>query len=245
MTSIAPTAPPAAPAGAIAPRPRGFRDGHPFFRASQIAVAGTLRLLADIRAKHMRRCPPSGPVLIASNHLSYYDIPLIGAWVPRTTLFFSKSEVRGWPLVGWIAASYGTIFVRRGESDRQAIRDAIAALVADQVVAVYPEGHRSHGRGLLQGQPGVALLAQRSHALVWPLAITGSEHIGKRLRPTVTLTGGEPFDPVEAAHAEHGERPTHQQMADTIMRRIAALLPESYRGQYGPGSPGNSKTRGE
>jgi 1-acyl-sn-glycerol-3-phosphate acyltransferase len=217
----------------VAPRPRGFRDGHPVFRASQIAVAGALHLMADVRARRMELCPPSGPVVLASNHLSYFDIPLIGAWVPRTTLFFSKSEVRRWPAVGWIATTYGTIFVRRGESDRQAIRDALAALAAGQMVGFFPEGHRSHGRGLLEAQPGVALIAQRSGALVWPVAVTGSEHIFKHPRPEVTLTGGEPFDAVEAARAVYGEHPSHQQITETIMRRIAALLPESYRGRYG------------
>ena len=77
-----------------------------------------------------------------------------------------------------------------------------------------------------------ALLAQRSGALVWPVAVTGSEHIAKQLRPRVTLTGGDPFDPIAAAREEHGDRPSHQQVVDTIMRRLAALLPDSYRGAY-------------
>jgi 1-acyl-sn-glycerol-3-phosphate acyltransferase len=214
-------------------KPRGFRDGHPVFRVSQIAVAGALHLMADIRAHHMDRCPPRGPVMLVSNHLSYFDIPLIGAWTPRTTLFFSKAEVHRWPVIGLIAARYGTIFVRRGESDRQAIRDALSALSGGQLVGVFPEGHRSHGRGLLPAQPGVALLALRGGATVWPVGVTGSEHIFKRRRPEVTLTGGEPFDPLAVAQMEHGEKPSHQQVADTIMRRVAALLPEEYRGEYG------------
>ena len=212
---------------------RGFRDGHPWFRISQSAVAGALHLLADIRVTQMDRCPPTGPVILASNHLSYYDIPLIGAWTPRTTLFFSKSEVKRWPVIGAIATRYGTIFVRRGESDRQAVRDTLAALGNGQLVGVFPEGTRSHGKGMIRALPGIALLAQRSGATVWPVAVTGSERIGKQLRPTVTLTGGEPFDPIAAAQAEHGARPSHEQITDTIMRRIATLLPENYRGQYG------------
>jgi 1-acyl-sn-glycerol-3-phosphate acyltransferase len=216
-----------------APVLRGFRDGHPWFRLSQVVVAGALHLLADIRVSHMERCPPEGPVILVSNHLSYYDIPLIGAWAPRTTLFFSKSEIKRWPVIGGIATRYGTIFVRRGESDRQAVRETLTALGNGQLVGVFPEGTRSHGRGMIRALPGVALLAQRSGAAVWPVSVTGSERIGKDLRPSVTLTGGDPFDPVAAAVAEHGERPTHEQITDTIMRRIAALLPDRYRGAYG------------
>ena len=212
---------------------RGFRDGHPVFRVSQTLVAGTLRLMADIRVRGMDRCPPLGPVILASNHLSYFDIPLIGAWTPRTTLFFSKSEIKRWPLIGLIATRYGTIFVRRGESDRQAVRETLRALGNGQLVGVFPEGTRSHGKGIIRALPGIALLAQRSGATIWPVAVTGSERMGKDLRPTVTLTGGEPFDPVAVARAQYGDTPTHEQVAETIMRRVAALLPERYRGQYG------------
>jgi 1-acyl-sn-glycerol-3-phosphate acyltransferase len=212
---------------------RGFRDGHPVFRVSQTLVAGTLRLIADIQVRDMHRCPSHGPVILAANHLSYFDIPLIGAWTPRTTLFFSKSEIKRWPVIGQIATRYGTIFVRRGESDRQAVRDTLTALGNGQLVGVFPEGTRSHGNGMIRALPGIALLAQRSGATIWPVAVTGSERMGKELRPTVTLTGGEPFSPVIAARALHGENPTHEQVADTIMKRVAALLPESYRGQYG------------
>jgi 1-acyl-sn-glycerol-3-phosphate acyltransferase len=212
---------------------RGFRDGHPVFRVSQTVVAGILRLMADIRVRNMERCPRHGPVILASNHLSYFDIPLIGAWTPRTTLFFSKSEIKRWPVIGQIATRYGTIFVRRGESDRQAVRDTLAALANGQLVGVFPEGTRSHGRGMIRALPGVALLAQRSGATIWPVAVTGSERIGTEMRPVVTLTGGEPFDPIAAARERHGEKPSHEQVADTIMQRVAALLPERYRGQYG------------
>ena len=226
MTTTSPTIPTPAPL-------RGFRDGHPVFRVSQTVVAGVLRLMADIQVRHMDRCPPTGPVILAANHLSYFDIPLIGAWTPRTTLFFSKSEIKRWPVIGWIATRYGTIFVRRGESDRQAMRDTLAALANGQLVGVFPEGTRSHGKGIIRALPGIALLAQRSGATVWPVAVTGSERMGKELRPTVTLTGGEPFDPLAVAREQFGDRPTHEQVAETIMRRVAALLPESYRGQYG------------
>lgn len=219
---------------AITPQPRGFRDGHPFFRLSQMAVAGALHTLADVQAEGMDRCPPHGPVILASNHLSYFDIPLIGAWAPRTTIFFSKAEVRRWPIFGPISAGYGTIFVRRGESDRQAIRDALASLAAGQMIGLFPEGTRSRGQGLLTAQPGIALFALRSGAPVWPVAITGTEHILQQARPRVLIRGGEPFDALAAARTAFGERPSHRDVADTIMRHIAALLPESYCGAYLP-----------
>jgi 1-acyl-sn-glycerol-3-phosphate acyltransferase len=195
-------------------------------------VGLVLRCLADIEVKGMDRCPQRGPVLMAANHLSYFDVPLDGAWLPRQVIYFSKMEIKRWPIVGWIGTVHGTIYVRRGEADRQAIREALGALAAGELLGVFPEGHRSHGQGLLRAQPGIALLALRSGAPVWPVAVTGSEHMGKQWRPRVTLTGGEPFDPLGVARELYGPAPTHQDVADAIMTRIAALLPERYRGVY-------------
>ena len=200
--------------------------------ASQWAVAGALHVLAGIEAVGMERCPASGPVIVACNHLSIADIPLVGAWCPRTIVFFSKIEVRRWPVVGWISKEYGTIYVRRGASDRQAMRDTLSCLAAGQVVGVFPEGHRSSGGGMLRAQPGIGLLALRSGAPVWPVAVTGTEQIGKRPRPLVRLRGGEPFNPLAAARKVAGDRASHQEVTDAIMRRIAALLPAPYRGEY-------------
>jgi 1-acyl-sn-glycerol-3-phosphate acyltransferase len=159
------------------------------------------------------------------------DIPLTGAWFPRPVIYFSKIEVYHTPLLGGIATCYGGVFVRRGESDRGAIREALASLAAGQVLGMFPEGHRSRG-ALLPAQPGIALLVQRSGAPVWPVAITGTQFVGRRLRPRVTLRAGDPFDALAATRDERGPRPSHQDVADTIMRRIAGLLPEPYRGVY-------------
>lgn len=219
--------------GDAPPRLPALRDQHPVYVFSQYLVRAVLHSLASIKVVNAATCPRTGPVIMASNHLSYVDIPFIGAWAPRNTIYFSKSEVRNWPFFGYIAYTYGTVFVRRGEADRQAVRDALTFLKNGRMIGVFPEGHRSHGQGLLPAQPGVGLLVQRSRAPVWPVAITGTEHVFKQRRPRIVMTGGEPFDAIAAAQAAYGPRPTHQQVADTIMQRIAALLPEPYRGTYG------------
>lgn len=220
--------------GGVAPQPRGFRDGHPFYRLSQRAVAVVLRSLASVHVEGMERCPPSGsgPLLLATNHLAMVDIPLLAAWCPRPVMWLAKMEVLHIPMIGGIGAFYGAVYLRRGESDRQAIRETLGSLAAGQVVGVFPEGHRARDGVLQRGQPGVALLAQRSGAQVWPVAVTGTNLVGRRARPQVTLRSGAPFDAIAVARERFGPSATHQQVTDAIMERIAALLPEERRGPY-------------
>jgi 1-acyl-sn-glycerol-3-phosphate acyltransferase len=221
-------------ASRTAPQRRGFPDDHPWYLLSRAAVRAFLRAVASVRVSGMERCPPSGSggLLLVCNHLNVMDIPLTAAWCPRAVIYFAKSEVRDWPLVGGIGTIYGQIYARRGEADRHAIRESLSCLAADNVLGIFPEGHRSRGQGLLRAQPGVGLLAARSGVKVWPVAVTGTYRILKAVRPRVTLTGGEPFDPMTVARETYGPSPSHQEVADAIMGRIAALLPEPLRGAY-------------
>jgi len=221
-------------AGAIVPQRRGWPDRHPWYRFSRFAVRAFLRSVADIEVSGMELCPPAtgAGLILACNHLSVMDIPLTGAWCARTVIYFSKSEVAEWPLVGGIGRAYGQIYARRGEADRQAIRVSLSCLAAGNVLGVFPEGHRSLGRGLLPAQPGIGLLAARSGVPVWPVAVTGTDRILKDRRPRVSLTAGPAFDPLAAAAEDVGGKPGHQDVADAIMRRVARLLPESARGHY-------------
>jgi len=131
--------------------------------------------------------------------------------------------------------------IRRGQSDREAIRRVLEHLEAGHAVLVFPEGTypKSHQpRGMLKAQSGAALLAQRSGASILPIGISGSEMVwsprslpwGLFRRWPVTVRVGEPYR--LSPPASLGQKQTLALIADDMMRRIAALLPETYRGQY-------------
>jgi 1-acyl-sn-glycerol-3-phosphate acyltransferase len=89
-----------------------------------------------------------GPVLFVSNHISWSDIPVLGGMAPLR--FLSKQEVRRWPLIGWLAAQAGTLFIRRGGGTANKARDEIAnSLKRGESVLVFPEGTTSAGIGVL------------------------------------------------------------------------------------------------
>ncbi|HRC61881.1 MAG: 1-acyl-sn-glycerol-3-phosphate acyltransferase [Dehalococcoidia bacterium] len=187
--------------------------------------------------------PTTGPVVLVSNHLHLLDPPLLAACSKRRVHPMAKRELFETPLVGWVLWPYGAFPVRRFSADMGALRAARGYLRNGHVVLMFPEGTRSKDARLHPALPGAAMVALLADAPVVPVAITGTESIRvpgtlfrwmRRDRLRVHVRFGEPFHlEFESAEARHAERAT-----DLIMRRIAALLPDEYRGAYGPESEG-------
>ncbi|MGP4843597.1 lysophospholipid acyltransferase family protein [Marinobacter sp. 1Y8] len=111
-----------------------------------------------------------GPVLLVSNHISWSDIPILGGVVKLR--FLSKSEVRSWPVIGWLAAQAGTLFIRRGGGQARIARDTIAAtLAAGQSVLVFPEGTTSVGITVLPFHSRLLSAAQEAGVPIQPISI--------------------------------------------------------------------------
>lgn len=193
--------------------------------------------------------PQTGGVIVASNHLSITDPPLICAAVERIARrrvrYMAKAEAFDWPLIGPLMTAYGGFGVHRGQPDRDAYRMAREVLASGDWLGLAPEGTRSRTGALAEPKPGVALLAVRSGALVLPVGIAGTERlwpVGARLpRPGthVTIRFGEPYRPLSGGADAGGDgapRPRREALddaADDLMRRIAALLPPEHRGRFG------------
>ena len=190
------------------------------------------RLLLAVRVTGGADFPRTGPVLVAVNHLSYFDIPFLLIFMPRPPIFVAKQEVTSFPLAGWLLRQLGTVSLRRGESDRRAIRHSLAVLENDDVLLIFPEGTRSRRGGLLAGLPGVGLLARRSKVPLVTAAITGTEKLTLRsfFRCGLTLTIGSPVT-LEAL-TPNGRRATAAEITQTLMQQLAALMPPKYRGHY-------------
>ena len=201
-------------------------------------IAGVLgRLLFDARVAGVEHVPREGAFIIVSNHCSNVDPPLIG-WatghqVGRIVHFMAKIEMRGWPIIGWLATQSAVYFVRRGEGDRSAQRFSLEALAAGRPIGVFPEGTRSRDGHLTPGKSGAAFLAMRSGASVLPVAIAGTQRIfpGRARWPHPTrirIRIGEPFT---LPHQPDGrlDRGDLAAGTDRIMAEIARLLPPEQR----------------
>ena len=190
-------------------------------------------LLIRLRVVGVENMPAAGPVILVSNHLNWTDIPMIGLPLKRRTHFMAKAELFQKAPIKWLVIGLGAFPVRRGEADRQAIKQAEEVLKAGQVLVIFPEGTRSRSQKMKEGLAGVALIALRSGAPIVPVAISGSErfklsHIWP-FRTPITLAYGEPF--TLSREGRRGHADLQVQLA-VIMRHIADLLPPQYRGLY-------------
>jgi 1-acyl-sn-glycerol-3-phosphate acyltransferase len=168
--------------------------------------------------------PLEGAMIIAPNHLSNLDPPLMAcAQNRRQMAFMAKEELIRTPLMGLLVKSLGAFPVRRGEADTESIRKAISLLQEGKAVLVFPEGARGDGRRFGSVNRGVAMLAKRTGAWVLPVGIIGTEIMWPKGRKSLKrcrlkVSYGEPFryDDLEA----RDDKERREVFASEIRRRI-------------------------
>lgn len=158
-------------------------------RATRHWLLTTLSILG-VRVK-VTGAPARGPVLLVSNHVSWLDIPVLGA--RRELLFLSKDEVRHWPLIGPLAAAAGTLFLRRGRGEAGRRRDEIAhQLRRGRTVLVFPEGTTTDGRSVAPFHGRLLGAAADAGVAVQPVTVRYCTASG-RTDPSVAFVGEDDF----------------------------------------------------
>jgi len=182
----------------------------------------------------LENVPTSGGVILATNHLSRLDIPILFDIPTRrdiTALVADKYKT--YPFFRWFCLTAGGIWLDRDKADFAAFRQAAEALAQGRSLGIAPEGTRSDGE-LLEGKAGTVLLALKAGVPVIPVAIYGSEQAvadWKHFRkPRMTCSFGKPlnFAPLDRENRDAGLAAYTTEM----MCQIAVMLPEKYRGFY-------------
>lgn len=230
---------------------QGTLRGVPFVMA-RFVLLSLCRVVLRMRVEGISNVPKSGGLLVLSNHLHNADPVLICIASPRPVHFMAKQELMKIPVIGRVIRFAGAFAVDRGRADRAAIRRAIATLDQGIAVGVFPEGTRSRSQQIEKVLAGAGLIALKGESPIVPLAITGSERLPfngsksvsrnvSRARRGVTIRFGEPFT---LPATVNGKRTTPDMAIDLIMRKIAEMLPESYRGIYSSSLSSSTSTLG-
>ena len=203
------------------------------YRRVRAVLITLFRYLTRLHVRGVEHVPEKGAFVLATNHISRMDTPLLGATCPRQVHALVAAKYKSYPFFRWFVNTVNGIWVQRTDFDRDALSKAIKILRQGDVLGVAPEGTRSPTADLQPGRPGAAFLAARVGVPVVPVGITGTQHMLPELRrfrrPRLSVVFGAPF------HLPQTGRLSSEELAeatDLIMRRIAALLPTSYQGVY-------------
>jgi 1-acyl-sn-glycerol-3-phosphate acyltransferase len=204
-------------------------------------IRGLIRLIfnliARVEVRGYENLPKDTSFVIATNHLGFVDVPIAFYALDRWDMFVMIAEKWGEVrLFRWIGKYFNFIFIDRFNPDIKALRKVITLMEKNNILVIAPEGTRSRTGALIEAKPGVSYLATKLNRPIVPVAITGTEDknlLGnlKRLRRGhITLTAGQAFSLPPLPREKRDE--TLKRYTDEIMCRIAALLPENYRGVY-------------
>jgi 1-acyl-sn-glycerol-3-phosphate acyltransferase len=222
-----------------------FRDDlTPLISGTALGARTLARCLTRVRVEgDLRAIPRTGPVILASNHISNADAVIIGSWLTpklgRRIHWLGKKEMFDWPIVGWMARNGGVVPVDRGAADVEAFRLAQRVLAAGHVLMVFPEGTRSPTGELQVPKDGLAMLALRTDATIVPIGISNTDRVwpkGRFLpRPGghATMRVGEPLKVGDLLPPDLDRKAAKGLATTLIMKRIAALLDPRHRGTYG------------
>lgn len=201
----------------------------PFFRA-------LFHILTRVELEGLENVPSKGGYLVASNHISIFEPPLVAVFWPRPLEIVGAVDVLDRPVQGQIMKLYGTLEVHRGEADRSLLMAVIERLKMGLPVLIFPEGGRTHSPGLREGWTGSAYVAAKADVPVVPVGITGTESVVDKLkrmkRTRLTMRVGQPLRLPPVPFRSAARKEALRANTDKIMQAIAALLPPSHRGVY-------------
>jgi 1-acyl-sn-glycerol-3-phosphate acyltransferase len=168
----------------------------------QIFFAGTMVFRLRYSGRH--NIPPTGPVLVVSNHQSHFDPPFIGAGSQRRMNYLARETLFRFAPLGWLIRSLDAIPIDRDGLGLNGIKEALRRLKRGEMVLIFPEGTRSLDGEISPFRPGFTVLAARSKAWVMPVAIEGAFAAWPRSRKlprkgAIHVHYGEPFPPEEVA----------------------------------------------
>jgi 1-acyl-sn-glycerol-3-phosphate acyltransferase len=214
--------------------PLKFRISRPVLKT---VVRGIFHVLGRVTFTGKEHIPYRTRYVVAMNHVSIFDPPLIGAFWPEQLEIIGAADVFEKPGQGQVLKAYGVIPVHRGEYDRALFTKIISVIHAGYPLLIAPEGGRSHVTAMKRALPGIAYIVEQTRVPVVPVGLVGTtEDFWQRARhggrPALEIRIGKPITLPEITAKGALKHVARLQNADLVMRHLAGLLPEEYRGVY-------------
>ncbi len=170
----------------------GYTPRH--LRIGQATIGNLARGFGRVRYYGIENIPLEGGVVFAANHFSFIDPLAFGGICPRRCYFLAKTEVTSAPGLAQLLRFFGTVPVRRGASDREAVRKMREIARAGEMLGIFIEGTRQKTGVPGKAMPGAAMVALQENVPVFPAAVRGSESWKLWNFHPVTLAWGYPMD---------------------------------------------------
>ena len=198
---------------------------------------GIFHILGRVKVIGRENIPYGKPYVVAMNHVSIFDPPLVGAFWPEQLEIIGAADVFDKPGQGQVLKIYGVIPVHRGDYDRALLTKIVRIIKSGFPLLIAPEGGRSHVPAMRRAKTGIAYMIEQTGVPVMPVGLVGTtEDFWQRAkrgeRPKLEMRIGKPITLPEITVKGNERHEARQQNADLVMRHLAGLLPVEYRGVY-------------
>ena len=185
--------------------------------------------------------PADGPLIVASNHASYFDPPLLAAAMPRMLNFLARKTLFANPLAGWYIRRLNAFPLDREGDSREALRTFGGLLDRGEVVLMFPEGTRTRTGFLDALKPGVVTVAMRGSAPILPAYVWGSYQSWPRgrkwpRRHRYKVHFGEPLRPAGGSERGRARKAELERLQEALGRALQALETEAWEGMENHGA---------
>jgi 1-acyl-sn-glycerol-3-phosphate acyltransferase len=204
------------------------------YSATRFLLGGFVGALSGWEVHGREHVPKTGAVIVASNHISFWDPLLVGTAAIREQHYLAKGELFAPPL-GWLIRAFNAIPIRRGVADLTGLAKARDVLRAGRSLILFPEGTRARDGELRSARPGLGVLAVSTDALVVPTSIMGSNRPRKWMfrQSRLRVDFGPPRSWRELAGAEAGLEPgraLYESVGAGVMREIGEIRSRQLNG---------------
>ncbi len=194
------------------------------------------------RVYNAERVPLVGPVILASNHASFLDPPLVGAGVRRSINYLARESLFRFPVIGWVLHRWQAVPVDREGGGAKGLKAILDRLLAGGAIILFPEGTRTRDGKMQPARSGIGLTVIKSQAPVVPVRVFGTyEAFGRHLRfprpRRVIVKYGQPlrFEQLRSEAkvcSKQRLKEVYQEVADEIMAAISKLEPSEEKTQF-------------